>query len=152
MPLDYLTCFVMVLHGYMGTFDIHKTDYGLHSKLKTFPLSWSHTGSTTFKNYWKVLTKFKEKWSTVRFDIFNLSFINFIPVSQTISVINRSGTSFFYMHQTSGACAGVYVCNSTHQMEKTVKTAQFLNNKNVHQVIRQRFSYLHPEIVVKLHN
>ena len=37
MPLDYLTCFVMVLHGYMGTFDIHKTDYGFTPNLKFSP-------------------------------------------------------------------------------------------------------------------
>ena len=31
-------------------------------------------------------------------------------MSQTISVINRSGHAIFYTHQTSGACAGVCVC------------------------------------------
>ena len=27
--------------------------------------------------------------------------------------------AIFYMHQTSGACAGVCACDHTHQMEKT---------------------------------
>ena len=27
--------------------------------------------------------------------------------------------AIFYMHQTSGACAGVCTCDHTHQMDKT---------------------------------
>ena len=50
---------------------------------------------------------------------FDLSFIYFTAMSQTISVINRSGVYFFYTHQTSGGCAGVWTCDHTHQMEKT---------------------------------
>ena len=31
--------------------------------------------------------------------------------------------AIYYMHQTSGACADVYTCDLTHQMEKTESTA-----------------------------
>ena len=47
------------------------------------------------------------------------SFISFIPMSHTISVITKSGACYFYTHQTSGACAGVCACNLTYQMGKT---------------------------------
>ena len=40
------------------------------------------------------LTKIKEKWSTIKFDISDLSFIFFIPISQTMSVMN-SGSCYF---------------------------------------------------------
>ena len=40
-------------------------------------------------------------------------------MSQTIRVINRSGACYFYTHQTNDACAGMCVCNRTHQMEIT---------------------------------
>ena len=43
----------------------------------------------------KMLGKIKEKLSTVQFDIFDLSFIFFIPMSQTRNVINRSGACYF---------------------------------------------------------
>ena len=66
------------------------------------------------------LTKVKEKWSTIRFDIFDLSFIFYILMSQTISVINKLHLLFFYTHQTSGECAGMCACDRTHQMDKTV--------------------------------
>ena len=32
--------------------------------------------------------------------------------------------AIFYMHQTSGACAGVHTCDSTHQMKKTAFVSQ----------------------------
>ena len=73
MPLDYLSCFAVVLRGILGNFDICETDYSIHSKLQNFPLFWSHT--------WKYsnqvnerLTKAKEKWSIIQFDVFVLSF------------------------------------------------------------------------------
>ena len=59
--------------------------------------------------------KVNEKWLTIQFDVFDLSSIFFNEMSQTISVINRSGYAIFYTHQTSAACTGV----CAHQMEKT---------------------------------
>ena len=54
------------------------------------------------------------------------SFIFFSAMSQTISVINRSGgRAIFYTHQTCGACVGVCACNRTHQVEKTVNYDNF---------------------------
>ena len=56
------------------------------------------------------LTRIKEKWLTIKFDAFVLSFIFFVIMSQTISVrnhINRSGACYFYTYQTSGACAAL---------------------------------------------
>ena len=47
------------------------------------------------------------------------SFIFFIPMPQTTSIINRSDTSYFYTHQITGMCAGLFTCNRTHQMGKT---------------------------------
>ena len=46
----------------------------------------------------------------MRLELFNLmldTFIFFIPMSQTISVINKKGMCFFYTHQACGACSGV---------------------------------------------
>ena len=46
------------------------------------------------------LTKVEEKYSTVKFDVFVLPFIFFIPMSQVISVINISGACHF-LHTSS---------------------------------------------------
>ena len=46
------------------------------------------------------LTKVKEKLLTIQFVVFDLSFIFFIAVSQTISVINRSG-AFYFLHASN---------------------------------------------------
>ena len=98
MPLDYLSCFAVVLRGILGKVDTCQTDYSIHSKLRIFLYSEVVRGSTTFKLI-KGLTKVKEKC-----DIFVISFIYFVPISQKISVINRNGTCFFYINQTSGVC------------------------------------------------
>ena len=50
---------------------------------------------------------------------FYISFIFFIAMSGTISVISRREACYFYTHQTSGACDGRCACDRTHQMEKT---------------------------------
>ena len=47
------------------------------------------------------LKKVKEKRSIIKFDTFILSFIFFVPMSQTISVINRFGTCYF-IHTSNG--------------------------------------------------
>ena len=62
---------------------------------------------------------------TIQFDVFDLSFIFFIPMFQTISVRNRSGVYYFLQHQTIGTTAGVCAYDRTHEMEKTV-TKDFL--------------------------
>ena len=49
MPLDYLSCFAVVLRGKHGTVDICQTDYSIHSKLRIFPYSEVLHGSTPFK-------------------------------------------------------------------------------------------------------
>ena len=36
MPLDYLSCFTVVLRGIHGKFDICRTEYSIHSKLRIF--------------------------------------------------------------------------------------------------------------------
>ena len=56
---------------------------------------------------------------TIQFDVFDLFFIFFIAMSQTISVISRRGRAICYMYQTSGICADMCRCNHMHQMEKT---------------------------------
>ena len=50
---------------------------------------------------------------------FGHSFIFFVPMSQAISVINRSGACYFCRHQTSGTYTGVCASDHMHQMEKT---------------------------------
>ena len=41
------------------------------------------------------LTKIKEKLSTIQFDVFDLSIIFSVPMSQEVSVINKSGACYF---------------------------------------------------------
>ena len=41
------------------------------------------------------MAKVKEKWSTVKFNVFVLSFIFFVPMSHTISVLNKSSACYF---------------------------------------------------------
>ena len=66
-----------------------QTDYSIHSKLRIFPLLCSCNIQAN-----KGLTKVQEKWSTIQFDVFDLSFIFFVPMSQKVSVINRSGACY----------------------------------------------------------
>ena len=73
-------------------FDIFQTNNSIYSKLRIFTLFWSHTWKYNIQAEER-LTKVKEKWSTIQFDIFDLSFIFYIPMSQTISAINRSVAS-----------------------------------------------------------
>ena len=74
-------------------------------------------------------------------------------MSQTISVIDRSGHAIFYTHQTSGACAGVCVCvcNCMHQMEKTAlypffHVTSYLKNINI---VSSRLSSLESKLLPK---
>ena len=76
MSLDYLSCFAVVPRGIHGKVDICRTNYNIYSKLGIFSLLWSHTWKYNIQAD-KRLTKVKEKWSTIRFDIF-LSFFHFL--------------------------------------------------------------------------
>ena len=57
---------------------------------KNFPLFWRHSWKYNIQVN-ESLTKVKEEWSTIKFDVFLLSFIFFIPMSQKTSAINISG-------------------------------------------------------------
>ena len=94
MPLHYLSCCAVVLRGIHGKLDICQIDYNIHSRLKIFLYSEVRHGNTTFQDN-EGFTKFKETWSTIKFDVFVLSLISFLPMSQTISVISRSGVCYF---------------------------------------------------------
>ena len=72
------------------------------------PIFWSHTWKYKIQAN-ESLTKIKEKWSNIQFDS--------IPMSQTISVINRSGANYSQTHQTNGECAGVCECDRTSNRE-----------------------------------
>ena len=52
---------VAVSEGYAGLLDICETDYYIHSKLRIFPLSRSHTWKYNIQAN-KRLTLVKEKW------------------------------------------------------------------------------------------
>ena len=95
IPLDHLDCFAVILGGIRRKVDICQTDYSIHSKQRIFPYSNVIHGSTTFK-----LTRVKEKQSTIKLDVLVLSFILFVPMYQTKSFINRSGTCYF-LHTSS---------------------------------------------------
>ena len=109
MPLDYLSCFAMVLEGYTKRWYIPKY---IRSKLRSFPYSKVTHGSTTFKlkkrqfNYWI--------WC----------FVFFIPLSHTISVINRDGTCYF-LHASKQWCRCWHVHMRSHTSnKKTVIVSQ----------------------------
>ena len=75
---------------------LHKTHYSIQTKLRIFPyLFWSQTWKCNIHANGR-LTKIKEKCSTIEFDVFVFSFFFFLPMSQTISVINRGGMCYFY--------------------------------------------------------
>ena len=61
---------------------------------KKFTVFWSHTWNYNIQANER-LTKVKEKWSTIKFDVFIRSFVFFIPVTQTVSAINKWCMLFF---------------------------------------------------------
>ena len=67
----------------------------LTPNLKLFPYSKviSHTRNNKIQANERS-TKINETWSTIKFDVSDLSLIFFIPMSLTISVINRSGACY----------------------------------------------------------
>ena len=73
-------------------------EYSLQTK--NFTLFWSHMWNHHIQVNER-LKKVKEKRSIIKFDTFILSFIFFVPMSQTISVINRFGTCYF-IHTSNG--------------------------------------------------
>ena len=88
----------------MGTSDICQTDYNIHS-----PHSEATWNCNVHAN--ERLTAVKKKWSTI-------SFVFFIPVSPAVGVIEVVH-AILCVHPTSGACAGMWLSNRMHQMEKT---------------------------------
>ena len=59
----------------------------------------------------------------------------FIPISKTISIINRSGPYYFYTHQTNGKHAGMCACDHMHQMEKTDTSSKgSVDSKNCYKI------------------
>ena len=86
MPLDYLSCFAMILRGIHRKVDICQTDYSIVSKLRIFPYSKVIHGSATFK-----LTKGLERLKKNN-QLLNLIFLFFL--SRLIRVINRSSMKF----------------------------------------------------------
>ena len=71
-------------------------------------------------------------------------FIFFIPMSQTIDVINKSGACFFCMHQISDACAGMCTCNHTHEMNKTAskKNCFICFNDSLSKMMKNAFHFI----------
>ena len=56
VPLDYLSCFAVVLKGIHGKVDVCQTDYIIYSKLRILPYSeWNYNIQAN-----KRLTKIKE--------------------------------------------------------------------------------------------
>ena len=85
----YLRCLTgfsicLWIHRYTGIHmkvDIFQTDYSIHTKLRIFLYS-SHIWKYKIQAN-KRLTKAKEKWSTVKFNVCVLSFIFLVPMFQT---------------------------------------------------------------------
>ena len=77
--------------------------------MKNFPLFLSHTWKYNIQARER-LTKVKEKWSTIQLDVFVVSFIFFAPMSQTKSVINRSGVCYALYAPDIKIVAGVLAC------------------------------------------
>ena len=71
---------------------------------------------------WWEVNKVKEKWSTIQCDIFDLSFISFIPMSHTKCL--EVARVIFCMHQTSGKCAGMgsHTSNGEDRYQNMIKT------------------------------
>ena len=77
-------------------------------------------GNTTFK--------LKKRQRKIEFDVFVICFIFFIPLSQIISLIKINCTCYFYMHQNSGACAGMYTFDCTHQIKNAIVSQRKRNS------------------------
>ena len=94
MPLDYLSSFAVVLRGIHWKIGICQTDYNIHSKLRIFPYSEVIHGSTTKGK--QRLKKNDQLINLMLFPFFIFLCSMFQTMSQT-SVINRSGTCYFYL-------------------------------------------------------
>ena len=81
---------------------------------KNFPLFWSYTWKYNIEPN-KRLTKVKEKSWTIKFDVFVLSFIFFVPMSQTISAINVSGACYFLQASNKWRVCW-HVCMRSHML------------------------------------
>ena len=72
MPLDYLSCFDVVLREILR---ICQNEYSIYSKISIFPLFRSHKRKYNIQAN-KTLTKVKAKWQ-----LFNLMFLIFLSLS-----------------------------------------------------------------------
>ena len=90
-------------------------------QMKNFPLFWSHAWKYNIQAN-KRLTKIKEKRSTIKLNVFVLTFIFFHLNVPDNKCQNKSGMRYYFFnpHQISGACAVMCTCDRTHQMQKTV--------------------------------
>ena len=66
------------LAEYKEKFIICQSDDSIYSKLRIFPLFWSHTWNYNIQPN-RRSAKVKKKLSIIQFDVFNLSFIFFVP-------------------------------------------------------------------------
>ena len=84
-----------------------------------FPLFWSHTWKYKIQVH-KSLSKVKEKWSTIQFDVF-LSFYYVLPFNATDSNWHKQVVyAIIYTHQTSSKCASVCMRNCMNQMRRLI--------------------------------
>ena len=110
MPLDYLSCFTVVLRGIYQKIDICQRY--IRSKLRIFRYSGATHVSTTFK--------LKKRQSTIEFDVFVLCFIFLTSLSQTIIVINRNDTCYF-LHASTQWCMVLTCRRATARMNEGTK-------------------------------
>ena len=75
MPLDYLSCFAVVLRGIHVKVDIRQIFYSIHSKLRIFPYSEVTNRSTTF-----MLMKGQQRLKNTD-QLLNLMFLFFLSFS-----------------------------------------------------------------------
>ena len=122
--LDYSGCFVIVLREI--NLNVWYMPYWLKYSLQT-PQFWSHPWKYNIQANER-LTKVKEKWSTIQFDV--LIFLLFSSFQCHRQVVSKTELvrAIFCTHQTSGACADVCACDSTHQMESELDK---INNNNI---------------------
>ena len=120
MSLDYLSCDCN--RTWTKNHLVHKQTLNRLVKLvNNWALLWVLTWTVHLTVCSYHVTHVFQSESTLYSCLSFRSFIFFIPMSQIISVISKSGVCFFYTHQTTGMCAGVCMCACTcmYLMDKT---------------------------------
>ena len=90
MPLDYLSCFAVVLRGTHRKYDICKTHCGIHTKLNIFSYSEVKHGNITFK--------------LKKGQLLNLIIFFFFFLLQAVSAIKRKWRVLFFTRLKLVAC------------------------------------------------